>query len=144
LQHLADTIVIVALRAIDSVAGWWWARQLFFRAQDTQWTGGTIVLPRLNWLGAMGRSPVHRARPIAAWVRKELQLHQSAYLVAALLLLIHLIVLFARILSTDPQGRDGFFLLIVDAWWVLWLALPLIIGAACTAEERGLETQQSQ
>jgi hypothetical protein len=144
LHHPADTIVIVALLASYSVAAWWWARQLFFRAQDTQWTGGTITLPRMNWLGAMGRSPVHRASPIAALVRKELQLHQSAYLVAALLLLIHLIVLFARFLSTDPQGRDGFFQLIVDAWWVLWLALPLIIGAACTAEERRLETHQSQ
>jgi hypothetical protein len=144
LHHPADTIVIVTLLVIYSIAGWWWARRQFFRAQDTQWTGGTITLPRISWLSGAGRPPVHRPSPIGTLVGKELQLHQSAYLVAALLLLFHIVVLFARFLSTEPHGRGEFFRIVVDAWWVLWLALPLIIGAACTAEERRLETQQSQ
>jgi hypothetical protein len=144
LHHPASTIVIVTLLVIYSIAGWWWARRQFFRAQDTQWTGGTITLPRIGWLGATRRPPVHRFGPIGTLVRKELQLHQSAYLVAALLLLFHIVVLFARFLSTDAGGRGEVFGIVVDAWWVLWLALPLIIGAACTAEERRLETQQSQ
>jgi hypothetical protein len=144
LHHPADTIVIVTLLVIYSIAGWWWARHQFFRAQDIQWTGGTITLPRIGWLGATRRPPVQQSRPIGALVRKELQLHQSAYLVAALLLLIHIIVLFARFVSTDPHGRGELFGMVVHLWWLLWLALPLIIGAACTAEERRLETQQSQ
>jgi hypothetical protein len=136
--------VILTLLGIYAIAGGLWARHLFFRAEDTQWTGGTITLPRLRWFQGAKQPTVHRLRPMAALIGKELQLHQSAYLVGALLLLIHVVVLFARIFGDDPQDRGQFLGMVVDLWWVLWLALPLMIGAASIAEERRLETHQSQ
>ena len=37
--------VVVVVLAAYSIAGFFWARLLFLRAQDVHWTGGTVAMP---------------------------------------------------------------------------------------------------
>jgi hypothetical protein len=133
-----------ALMLVYAAAGYWFARHQFLRAQDAQWTGGSIAFPQWRWWGGMERATRRRRRPILALLGKELQLHQSAYVVAALLLVLHVMVLFVRVLPHEALERNAIARMIAELWWVLWLTLPLLIAASSAAEERRLNTQQPQ
>ena len=128
-----------------ALAGFWWARRLFLRAEDYHWTGGTIVLPGVRrWRGALGRGGWRRQfRPCAALLVKEFQLHQSQVLIAGLLALLHLGVLAARRFG-DPLEPAPLLDVLTDHFWVLWLVLPVLVGCAAVAEERKLGTLESQ
>jgi len=45
--------VIASVLGIYSLAGFFFARWLFFRAQDVQWSGGAIVLPEMRVLARL-------------------------------------------------------------------------------------------
>ena len=92
-----ESALVVAL-VTYSVAGFLFSRWLFLRAQDTHWTGGEVTLPEVRGLaGWFGRRGERRHQcPLAALWAKEFQLHQSQFVLAGLLALVHLVVLAVR------------------------------------------------
>jgi hypothetical protein len=136
--------VAVAVLLLYSVAGFWFARRLFLRAQDVAWTGGNIVWPTLRGAGAAtgGAAEKRRWRPRAALFGKEWQLHQSQCVLAGVLALLHLGVLAVRKFGSFQRNSATEFIL--EIFWGLWLVLPLLVGAAAAAEERRLGTLAGQ
>jgi len=146
LEKYPDTCkhVAVVVLLLYSVAGFWFARRLFLRAQDVAWTGGNIVWPTLRRAGAatVGAVEKRRWRPRAALFRKEWQLHQSQFVLAGALALLHLGVLALRKFGSFQRNSATEFIL--EIFWGLWLVLPLLVGAAAAAEERRLGTLAGQ
>ncbi|HZM05920.1 MAG TPA: hypothetical protein VFC44_23200 [Candidatus Saccharimonadales bacterium] len=126
--------------AIYSLVGFFFARWLFLRAEDAQWTGGTLTFPELR----MGSSIQSRAadrrfwRPRAALFWKELQLHQSQFVVAAALAFAHLAVIATRKFGNFP--RNSMMEFVLESFWGLWLVMPMLVGATAVAEERKIGT----
>jgi ABC-type transport system involved in multi-copper enzyme maturation permease subunit len=127
-----------------SVAGFFFARRLFLQAQDLKPSSGEIALPRWrawNWRLA-SVDDRRRWRPRAALWRKEFQLHQSQFVLAGVLLLLHLVVIAARrVVDANSSPALDFVLL---TFWVLWLFMPLLVGCTAVAEERKLGTLEGQ
>ncbi|HTL74008.1 MAG TPA: ABC transporter permease subunit [bacterium] len=139
------TGILVCVLGAYSLAGFFFARWLFFRAQDLQWSGGNIVMPELRGLrrlksAATGR--LRQLRPHAALFWKEIQLHQSQFIFAGMLFGLHLGVLAARNFGNFRKNSSTEFIL--EIFWSLWLVLPLLTGAAAVAEERKLGTLPAQ
>lgn len=135
--------MIVSVLGLYSLAGLFLARWLFLRAQDLQWSGGSIVLPEMRrsaWIKSGLARRTWRPRP-ALW-RKEIQLHQSQFVMAFALLVLHLGVLATRHLGNFRKNSSTEFVL--ETFWVLWLAMPLLVGCAAVAEERKIGTLDSQ
>ncbi len=130
---------VLVLYAILAIV---WARKLFLRAQDTQWTGGTIALPAWRRRGATSSTESKPpSGPLRALVGKELQLHQATLLVAGVLAGVHLGAIAALKLGVIGPGSN--FRGAVEGFWMLWLALPLMAGSSAVAEERRLGTQEA-
>ncbi|HTB83993.1 MAG TPA: hypothetical protein VK742_10095 [Candidatus Sulfotelmatobacter sp.] len=137
-----EGMIVIAL-GIYSLAGFFFARWLFFRAQDVQWSGGTIVMPEmrgLSWMKSAGERRIWRPR--AALWRKEFQLHQSQYIMAFVLLVMHLGVLAARKFGNFHKNSETEFVL--EIFWGLWMVLPLLVGCTAVAEERKFGTLTGQ
>ncbi len=130
--------------AIYSIAGFWWARWMFLRAQDVPWTGGTISFPFLSGASKSQdrHAAAHRRRPRAALFLKELQLHHSQLVVTGVLLLAHLGVLSSKSLAGSESTPTIEF--VHAHFWVIWLAMPLVVGSAAMAEERRLGTMHAE
>ncbi|HEY5041169.1 MAG TPA: hypothetical protein VIK53_04135 [Verrucomicrobiae bacterium] len=129
---------------IYGIAGFLFARRLFLRAQDVTWTGGTIAMPEMRGLPAwFSRSAARRVfRPRAALWWKEIQLHQSQFIMAGVLVLLHLGVLAVRKFGSYQRSSTTEFVL--EIFWRLWLVMPVLVGAAAVAEERKLGTLAGQ
>ncbi len=144
-EPLAFATVFGAL-LLYSLAGFLWARWMFLRAQDTAWTGGEVALP--YWLGFRTQTPalvvIPKLKPLRALVRKEFQSHHITLLIGALLLVSHLVGIAVRKLEYDPTNPHKAVFEVFGFWWLLWFALPMIIGATVVAEERKLGTLESQ
>jgi alpha-tubulin suppressor-like RCC1 family protein len=136
--------MVVSVLGVYSLAGFFFARWLFFRAQDLQWSGGTIVMPEIRGLPAwLAKSSLKRIlRPRAALWRKEFQLHQSQFVMAFALLLLHLGVIALRTFGHFQKNSSTEFIL--EVFWGLWLVMPLLVGCAAVAEERKLGTLEGQ
>ena len=150
--------VIIAAMLAYSLAGFFFARRLFLRAQDVAWTGGTIAWPEmrgLQWWGERPRepqaplvisssaaSPRQQWRPRRALFWKEVQLHQSGFVLAGALALLHLGVLATRKFGNFQKNSSTEFIL--EIFWGLWLVMPLLVGCAAAAEERKLGTIEGQ
>jgi ABC-type Na+ efflux pump permease subunit len=127
-----------------SIGGFFWARYLFLRAQDTQWTGGNVFF---SWRGKVSASkaasisvrPGHWL-PALDW--KEIQLQQPNLLIAALVLLLHLSAVFIR--KMHPHFDNPAVLFMLQQFWMLWFLMPLLVGSAAIAEERRLGIAESQ
>lgn len=131
--------LITWLLVIYGAGATFWARRLFLRAQDVQWTGGEIALPGFLWRRPVARKfHARRARRALFW--KEIQAHQSSLVIAGGLLVLHITVLFAR----SAPRPDSASKLLYESFWILWLALPLLIGSSSVAEERRLGTHEEQ
>ena len=136
--------MVASVLGLYSLAGFFFARWLFFRAQDIQWSGGTIVLPEMRGLARL-KSFVGAGRvlsPRAALWRKEIQLHQSQFVIAFVLVVLHLIVLATRKLG--HFSKNSTTELVLESFWALWLVMPLLVGSAAVAEERRLGTHENQ
>jgi ABC-type transport system involved in multi-copper enzyme maturation permease subunit len=131
--------------ALYGIVGFVFARWLFLRAQDAHWTGGHIALPEVRGLaGWFARRGERRQwRPRAALWRKELQLHQSQFVLAGALTLMHLAMLAARTFGGEFEDSPG-LQFVLEQFWVLWFAMPLLVGCAAVAEERRLGTLEGQ
>jgi ABC-type transport system involved in multi-copper enzyme maturation permease subunit len=140
---LAPTLIIVF--SIYAVGGFLFARWLFLRAQDTHWTGGTIALPEVRGLSGIfrPRGERRRWRPRAALWMKELQLHQSQFVLAAALAFLHLAVLAARKVGGDFKNSPS-LQFVLEQFWLLWMAMPLLVGCTAVADERRLGTLEAQ
>ena len=140
---LAPTLIVVF--SLYGVAGFLFARWLFLGAQDAHWTGGDIALPEVRgltgWFGRRGER--RQRRPGAALWAKELQLHQSQFVLAGVLALLHLVVLATRKFGGDFKESPALEFLL-QQFWVLWLAMPLLVGCAAVADERKLGTLEGQ
>ena len=152
---------MMAALVLYSMAGFIWARRLFLRAQDVQPTGGAIAMPawlkfRRQVTGAVevvGQAPLLIARPAGLEARrswrpraalwwKELQLHQSQFVLAGVLLLLHLAVIgVRRFVNANEMPSLDF---ILHTFWVLWLFMALLVGCTAVAEERKLGTLEGQ
>jgi ABC-type Na+ efflux pump permease subunit len=136
--------MIVSVLGLYSLAGLFFARWLFFRAQDVQWSGGTIVMPEMRGLARLksATGSLRRWRPQAALFWKEVQLHQSGFVLAGALALLHFGALAARKFGNFRKNSDAEFIL--EIFWGLWLVMPMLVGAAAVAEERKLGTLAGQ
>jgi ABC-type transport system involved in multi-copper enzyme maturation permease subunit len=135
---------LIVVLLIYSLAGFWFARWLFMRAQDAQWTGGTIVMPEMRRLAWMKISSGARRfwRPRPALLLKEFQLHQSQFVLAGALALLHLGVLAEGKFGHVKKNSSTEF--IIQIFWGLWLIMPMLVGAAAVAEERKMGTLEGQ
>ena len=137
------TGLTVSVLGLYSLAGFFFARWLFFRAQDVQWSGGTIVMPEMRGLARFKSvASVRSWRPRAALWRKEFMLHQSQFVMAFVLLVLHLGVLGVRHFCDLSHSRDLKFTL--EIFWGLWFVMPLLVGCAAVAEERKIGTLEGQ
>jgi len=121
-----------------SLAGFLWAKWFFLRVQDHQWTGAVLSLPAL--FGAKAAPAAPSRKPWRALIRKEFQLHQINLLIGGLLLLGHLVVIIVRRTNAAYFGMHREEAMIWEAWPLVWLSMPLLIGAMAVAEERKLGT----
>lgn len=147
LEHYPDKVVnhvLIVIFILYGLGGYWFAHWLFMRAQDTQWTGGTIALPGMQGLPIWRSMPAARRRggSRAALWRKEFQLHQSLLIMAFVLLVIHLGVIVTRKLGHFPQNSSLEFVL--EKFWLLWFVIAFLAGCAAVAEERKFGTHESQ
>ena len=132
-SNQTDNFVIPTILLLYSLAGFFWARRLFLRAQDLQWTGGVIAFSsrkRISTSTIVSRYPRHW---FSALVRKELQLQQVNILIAGVVLALHLTSVVLRMVHPNFYNPNVKGLLeLISA---LWLAMPLLIGSAAVAEE---------
>lgn len=145
-QTESDNLVIAVLCvviAVYSVGGFLFARRLFFRAQDVGWSGGNIVLPEWKFFARSENTVSLRNRkPVFALIRKELQLHQVTLMGAAGLLMIHIGIIVLR--THHKFAKDSAGDILTSIFWILWLVLPVIIGAMAVAEERRMGVMEGQ
>jgi len=146
-ENHSDNAVIAVLcvvLGIYSVGGFLFARWLFFRAQDVGWSGGVIALPEWKLFAARSGNAVspRNRKPIYALIKKEFQLHQVSLMGAAGLLLLHIGVIVLR--SHHKFARDSAGEVLTAIFWMLWLVLPVVIGATAVAEERRLGVMEGQ
>ena len=135
--------VLCVVLGIYSVGGFLFARWLFFRAQDVGWTGGIIALPQWKLFAASSNADSPRKRqPIFALLKKEFQLQQVSLLGAAGLLVLHVGVLVLR--SHHKFAKDSAGEILTSIFWMLWLVLPVMVGAMTVAEERRLGVMEGQ
>ena len=139
-----ESALIIAL-SLYSLAGFLFARWLFLRAQDVQWSGGLIALPEIPGLSRfkIGSTARRTSRVRAALFAKEFQLHQSQFVLAGVLALVHVGVVLLRKFGGDFSKQPAMEL-ILAGFWTLWMAMPLLIGCAAVAEERKLGTLETQ
>lgn len=147
----SDSLVIAVLSVVIgvySVAGFLFARWLFFRAQDVGWSGGVIALPEWKFLfaRAAGAAAMRKRQPIFALFRKELQLQQGVLTGAVGLLVLHAGIVGFRVVHTFPRNSlgEGVGEILTSIVWVLWLVLPAILGSISVAEERKVGVMESQ
>jgi hypothetical protein len=133
--------VLAVVLGLYSIAGFFLARRLFFRAQDVQWTGGNILfLRRRKSRGHSGAIiPGGLKNRFVALIWKEIQLHEINLLIGAILFALHVVTLWGRSVVSN-----GNLIMAFDMYWSLWLLMPLFIGSAAVAEERKLGTLESQ
>jgi hypothetical protein len=137
-DHTVIAVLCVVL-GVYSVGGFLFARRLFFRAQDVGWTGGIIALPAWKLFAA---SSARQQKPIFALVKKEFQLQLVSLLGAAGLLVLHIGIIVFR--SHHTFARESAGAVLTSIFWILWLVLPVIIGALAVAEERRLGMMDGQ
>lgn len=138
---VVGTVALVITLTAYAVAGFLWARKYFLRVQDIQWTGGILSVPLSFTASARGAG---RSRsPLRALFRKELHLHQINLVIAALLLVSHLVAVFVRRMGHAYFQQHPSALMVWESWPLLWLMMPLLIGGVAVSEERKLGTLEN-
>ena len=142
-QFNGEVLATILLLAY-SVAGYWFARWQFLRAQDTAWTGGNISLPGVaKWL-PWARPTVARKKSHAflALIAKELQFQQINFGLAGLLLLLQIAVLIAQ--RFVRSGEHNMLQIMLEGFWGIWIIMPLLVSSSAVAEERKLGMMETQ
>ena len=146
-DHLVIAVLSVVI-GVYSLAGFLFARWLFFHAQDVSWSGVVIALPEWKFLSARARTgpEVRKRQPIFALLKKELQLQQGVLTGAAGLLVLHAGVIGLRAVHKFPKDSagEGVGEILTSIVWMLWLVLPVLLGSIAVAEERKFGVMESQ
>jgi ABC-type Na+ efflux pump permease subunit len=136
--------VVSVVIGLYSLGGFFFARWMFFRAQDVGWSGGILALPEWKSSAADARnvpSP-RRRRPLMALIKKEFQVQHASLMGAGALLVIHAGVIVLRSLHDFRKNSLSFGL--VTTFWIVWLILPPVIASTSVAEERRLGVLEGQ
>jgi ABC-type transport system involved in multi-copper enzyme maturation permease subunit len=140
-----DFSVLYGAAGLYSLAGFWLAHRLFYRAQDAAWTGGIIDFSRWRYFDSGGRSTasVRRRRPLAALLKKEFQLHSVSLICTGSLLALHTAVILMRKVHGhfEPRSMLG---TVSEFYWALWLVMPFIVSCTTMAEELRLGVMEGQ
>jgi hypothetical protein len=141
--HLTIAVLSVVI-GVYSLAGFLFARWLFFRAQDVGWSGGVITLPEWKFLavGAGSREGIRQRKPIAALILKEIQLQQGVLTGAVGLLGLHVIAIGLRAIHKFSQ--DSLIYALASSVWLIWFVLPVLLGSLSVTEERKLGLMETQ
>ena len=134
---------LAVLLLLYSLGGFFFARSLFFRAQDIGWTGGAIDLSALSF-GSRAESTEtgRRRRPFRNLLKKEIRLQSASLVCAAVLLVFHLsVIAFRHFHHFQPESAGDVLTSLV---WMIWLVFPLFISCLAIAEERRLGVMESQ
>jgi hypothetical protein len=138
----AVTAIVVAVLSIYSVAGFWFGRRLFLRAEDVPWAAGSKALPA-SW-SLPGRLIstrfARKCSPWRAFARKEWQHQESTLVLFVIWALGHLAAIGLR--NFYPRHTDAREIL--DMAWLLWVIVPLVAGSVAVAEERRLNTHEGE
>lgn len=135
--NVATTVVLI----VYSACGFLFARWQLVHAQDVAWTGGVVSF-RLHRKSADSLSfSFARTTPVWAMLKKEFQLQQVAFFVAAVLLPLHLLSFLARVYIPENPHNPGLYCIVYIG--ALWFVLPALIGSASVAEERRLGTLET-
>ena len=136
--------VLCVVLGIYSVGGFFFARWLFFRAQDVGWSGGVIAMPEWKFLSGRAEraGSVRTRKPIFALVKKEFQLQQVSLLGAAGLLILHIGTIVLR--TVHHFGERSAAAIFIALFWILWLVMAPIVGSLSVAEERRLGVMEGQ
>jgi ABC-type transport system involved in multi-copper enzyme maturation permease subunit len=135
-EPVAQAGLIVVLAGY-SAAGFTWAKRLFLQAQDIQWTGGVVSLTsRSPRAAGEARLGARRPKPLRALWSKEFEIQFINLLLAAGILLLHLLVVAIRKWSAGYLVVHRSVAMSLEAFPVIWLAVPLLIGSTAFAEER--------
>ena len=128
---------------IYALAGFVLAGGLFRRAQDAPWGSEGVARPVSRGLSIrlFGFVFQEKRSPWAALFCKELQIQQVTLIMAGGLGLLYLA---AVLLLMTRVGPSLFLQGIVGQFWMLCLVIPLVIGSVAVAEERNLNTLESQ
>ena len=126
-----------------------WAGWLFARAQDCQWTGGTVSFS-FRWLWPArvkaGSQTKPRPRWLAWWI-KEFHLHQPSLLLVGVAGAFHVAMILIRALVGHPTGapkQEMLEYLSLSVLFLWLLVVPAMLGAMAVAEERKLGTLEGQ
>jgi ABC-type transport system involved in multi-copper enzyme maturation permease subunit len=142
--EICEWSVIIGL-SLYALGGFLWARNMFHRAQDAQWTGGNVYLP--SWFTRSNRPDLARPRPVRkplrTLIKKELQSHYASMLFGAILLVLHVGIIGFRRINYDPAKPDRTLSMVLSYCWVLWPGLAAVVGDMAVAEERKLGTLES-
>lgn len=127
------------------LGGYLWAKRLFLRAQDLQWSGGAFTLRPLKWGPARADSGLLRQyRPMRALIWKEWQGLQASLILAVGMAALHLLaILFQKFASSFVLAHPGLNFAL-DSLPVVWLAIPIVVGSVSIAEERKTGTLETQ
>jgi hypothetical protein len=138
-------IGLTMVLGLYAAVGVLWAWRLFVRVQDVPWTGGTISFP---FRGDVARAPKqfgseHKRKPLGALLRNELQSQYINLLIAGGLLVLHVAILIFRKISAGYLATHVTAGMILEAFPLLWLSVPLLVGSVSIAEERKLGTLEN-
>lgn len=143
-NYLAGVAALIAYTVVSLL----WAAWLFARAQDVQWTGGTITLSLPDLISNRLRAGTSSSsRNIwTSLLSKELHLHQAGLMMFGCVGLFHLGVILVRIFldpATSTRTKE-----IIDVTgimvWFAWVCIPVVFGAVSVAEERRLGVAEAQ
>jgi ABC-type transport system involved in multi-copper enzyme maturation permease subunit len=142
-EKIKTTAIVVF--SLYSVGGFLWAWRLFHRAQDVAWSGGAVTLPSFRTAPRpfAAREGKRRRRPRLALFAREFQLHQSQFVIAGVLAILHLGLIAARHFGHGFKSNPTLEF-VANQFWFLWMVTPLLVGCASVAEERKLGTLEGQ
>ncbi len=113
-SYLVIAVLSVVI-GVYSLAGFLFARWLFFRAQDVGWSGGVIAMPEWKFLSARAGTggEVRTRKPVLALIKKEIQLQQGVLTGALGLLVLHAGTIALRVVHQFPKGSPGE---VIEVW----------------------------
>ncbi len=128
---------------IYSVAGYKWARSLFFKAQETGWASGLVAAPAFLSFKTGANDRTRTYRPLTALLAKELRLQQPTLMLMIVFVFLHMLALWVRHLTRNWNSYSGFRNTLERAH-AIWIMVPLLAGAVSISEERNLGTHGGQ
>jgi|GEM_PF-1301185 len=134
-KHYPDIVLSIFL--LYSFFSLWFARRLFYRAQEIALAGYNVSFSvNTNWLAFPSR--LFLKGPMVSLIRKELGLHQMIIVCGIVLFAIQLIIILATWQFHWESGQ--IWHLIAGGMSLVWAFIPIFIGAMAVAEERRMNT----